>query len=49
VFAQIRVLRISCTMIGVFFAINRANVRGILIQIGSADPEFLAVRVDPLP
>jgi len=49
VFAQIRVFGISCTVIGVFFAVNRTNVRGILVQIGSADPEFLAVRVDPLP
>jgi hypothetical protein len=41
--------RIEPSLIGVFCAVDRRNVRWIFIQIGSADPKFLAVGVDPLP
>src|SRR5262249_1846288 len=35
--------------IGIFFAINRRNMRRILVEIRSPDPKFFFVRVDPLP
>src|SRR5262249_4796610 len=44
-----REFRIQPALIGVFFAVDRRNVRRIFIEIGSPDPIFLAVRVDPLP
>src|SRR5262249_48665389 len=44
-----REFRIRSALIGVFFAVDRRNVRRIFIEIGSPDPIFLAVRVDPLP
>ena len=34
---------------GIFFAINRRNMRRILVEIRSTDPKFFFVRVDPLP
>src|SRR5262245_14718118 len=40
---------IQSALIGVFFAVDRRNVRWIFIEIGSPYPIFLAVRVDPLP
>ena len=44
-----RKLLIHSALIGVFFAVDRRNVRRIFIEIGSSNPKFLAVRVDPLP
>src|SRR5262249_42664866 len=44
-----RKFRIRSALIGVFFAVDRRNVRRIFIEIGSPDPIFLAVGVDPLP
>src|SRR5947208_7579849 len=44
-----REFSIHSALIGVFFAVDRRNVRWIFIEIGSPDPIFLAVRVDPLP
>jgi IS5 family transposase len=44
-----RKFRIHPALIGIFFAVDRRNVRRIFIEIGSPDPIFLAVRVDPLP
>gem|GEM_PF-3927552 len=44
-----RQFRIHPALIGIFFAVQRRNVRRIFIEIGSPDPIFLAVRVDPLP
>jgi hypothetical protein len=44
-----REFRIQSALIGVFCAVDRRNVRWIFIQIGSPDPKFLAVGVDPLP
>src|SRR5207247_5679565 len=44
-----REFRIQSALIGVFFAVDRRNVRRIFIEIGSPYPIFLAVRVDPLP
>src|SRR6516165_7968399 len=41
--------RIHPALIGVFFAVDRRNVRRIFIEIGSPYPIFFAVRVDPLP
>src|SRR5436189_5553230 len=34
---------------GIFTAINRPDVGWIFIEVRSADPKLLAVRVDPLP
>src|SRR5436190_12747530 len=36
-------------LVGVFFAVDRCNVRRIFIEVGSSYPIFLAVRVDPRP
>src|SRR6516165_9865543 len=35
--------------IGIFFAINRRNMRWILVEIWSPDAKFFFVGVDPLP
>src|SRR4029450_13091453 len=35
--------------IGIFFAVNRRNMGWILVQIRTADPKLLFVRIDPLP
>src|SRR5215831_17340927 len=35
--------------IGIFFAINRRDMRWILVEIRSPDLKFFFVRVDPLP
>src|SRR6516225_7664321 len=35
--------------IGIFFAIDRPNMRWILVEIRPADPKFFFVRVDPFP
>src|SRR6516164_9102339 len=35
--------------IGIFFAIDRRNMRWILVEIRPADPKFFFVRVDPFP
>ncbi len=40
----LREFRIHSALIGVFFAVDRSNVRRIFIEIGSAGPKFLAVR-----
>src|SRR5262245_56792252 len=42
-----REFRIHSALIGVFFAVDRRNVRRIFIEIRSPNPIFLAVRVDP--
>jgi hypothetical protein len=39
----------STAVIGVFFAVDRRNMRRIFIEIRSADPKLFAVRIDPLP
>src|SRR5207253_9281993 len=44
-----REFRIHPALIGIFFAVDRPNVRRIFIEIRSPYPIFLAVRVDPLP
>src|SRR5262245_61513784 len=44
-----RKFRIHSALIRVFFAVDRRNVRRIFIEIGSPDPIFLAMRVNPLP
>src|SRR4051812_27457912 len=44
-----REFRIQSALIGIFFAVDRRNVRSIFIEIGPSDPIFLAVRVDPIP
>jgi hypothetical protein len=44
-----REFRIQSALIGVFFTVDRRNVRWIFIEIWSPDPIFLAVRVDPFP
>src|SRR5207249_2284194 len=44
-----RKLRIYPALIGIFLTVDRRNVRWIFIEVGSPDPIFLAVRVDPLP
>ena len=44
-----RAFRIQPAMMGIFRTVDWANVRWIFIEIGSPDPEFLAVCVDPLP
>jgi len=36
-------------LIRIFFAVVRRNVWWILIEVGSSNPKFLAMRVDPLP
>src|ERR1700722_19748770 len=36
-------------MIGVFLAVDRRHMRGISVEIGPADAEFLAVVIDPFP
>ena len=36
-------------LIGIFFAVNRRNVRWIFIEIGSPNPKFLAVGINPFP
>jgi hypothetical protein len=41
--------RVHSALSGVFFAIDGRNVRWISVEIGSPDPKFLAVRVDPVP
>src|SRR4029453_18662768 len=41
--------RIYPALIGIFFTVDRRNVRWVFIEIGSPDPQFLAVRVDPPP
>ena len=41
--------RRRAAFIGIFFAINRRNMRWILVEIRPPDPEFFFVRVDPLP
>jgi hypothetical protein len=33
----------------IFLTVDRRNVGWISVEIGSADPKFLPVRVDPLP
>jgi hypothetical protein len=43
-----RKFHIHPALIGIFFAVDRRNVRRIFIEIGSPDPIFLAVRVNPL-
>jgi hypothetical protein len=35
--------------VGIFFAINRRNMRRILVEIRSPDPKLFFVRIDPLP
>src|SRR5215469_5387214 len=35
--------------VGIFFAIERPNMRWILVEIRSPDPKLFFVRVDPLP
>src|SRR5436190_18716487 len=44
-----REFRIHPALIGVFFAVDRRDVRRIFIEIRSPYPIFLAVRIDPLP
>ena len=44
-----RDFRIHPALIGIFFAVDRRNVRWVLIKIGSPDPKFLAVGINPLP
>jgi hypothetical protein len=45
-----RELRVRSTaVIGVFFAVDRRNMRRIFIEIRSPDPNLFAVRIDPLP
>jgi Ferrochelatase len=39
----------STAVIGVFFAVDRRNMRRIFIEIRSPDPNLFAVRIDPLP
>ena len=36
-------------VIGIFLAVNGRAMSRILIEVGSANSEFFAVRVDPLP
>ena len=36
-------------MVGIFLAVNWRAMSRILVQIGPANSEFCAVRVDPLP
>jgi len=36
-------------VIGVFFAVDRRDMRRIFIEIRSPDPKLFAVRIDPLP
>ena len=44
-----REFRIHPAVIGIFFTVDRRNVWWIFIQVGSPNPKFLAVDVDPLP
>jgi hypothetical protein len=49
-FAQCGVLYArSAAVTDVFLAVDRADMRRVAIEVGSANPKFLAVRVDPLP
>jgi hypothetical protein len=43
---KFRIYPVYQALIGVF--VDRRNVRWIFIQVGSPDPKFLAVGVDPL-
>jgi hypothetical protein len=36
-------------VIGIFFAVDRPNMRRIFIEIRPPDPKLYAVRIDPLP
>src|SRR5262249_33610818 len=46
-----RVLRFgaAAALNGIFFAVDRRNMRRISIEIRSPDAEVFAVRIDPLP
>src|SRR6266700_7838030 len=47
---QSRALRTSqAAFIGIFFAVDRPDMRRIFIEIRSPDPKLFAVRIDPLP
>src|SRR5262249_38019626 len=39
----------GAAFLGIFFAIDRRNMRWVLIEIWSPNPKFFFVRVDPLP
>ena len=36
-------------MIGIFFSVDRPDMRRIPAKIGPPDAEFLAMRIDPIP
>jgi hypothetical protein len=47
---QFRKFRICpAAFIGIFFAVDRPDVRRIFIEVRSPDPKLFAVRIDPLP
>src|SRR5215467_12198250 len=41
--------RIHAALDDIFLAVHRTNMRRIMVEIGSPNPVFLAVLVDPLP
>jgi hypothetical protein len=50
VLCQSRELRLRpAAFIGIFFAVDRRNMRRILVEIRSSDPKLFFVRIDRLP
>src|SRR5262249_51385420 len=47
--ARVFRFRVHSALSDIFFAVDGRDVRWIFVEIGSPDPKFLAVRVDPVP